>query len=164
VAVGIVVRELRLPGDIEAVAGLYEQTVRWHAERWPEDMRRPDLAALRTDLAAEPPQAGADRCFFVAERAGRAVGMISASSRPAPVQGMDRYDGPVVHIGDIVVAEDARRAGVGARLMKAVEEWARANGAATITLQVHTGNTAASALYAQQGFRAVDVRMRKDLR
>ncbi|HVX42242.1 MAG TPA: GNAT family N-acetyltransferase [Mycobacteriales bacterium] len=159
----IVVREIRVPDDIDAVAGLYEQTVRWHSEQWPQDMRRPDLASLRTDLAADPPTAAADRCFLVAERAGRVVGLISASSRPAPDQGMDRYDGPVVYIGDIVVSQEARRAGVGARLMAAVEDWARANGAATITLQVHTGNTAASALYAQQGFRTVDIRMRKDL-
>lgn len=158
----ITVRELRLPDDIERVAALYAETAGWHAAQWPADIRVPDLTSLQDGLS-HPPAERDTVWFRVAEFDGVVVGLVSASLSPPPEQGLARYDGPIVYIGDIVVAAAARRSGVGTELMREVEHWARARGAATIALQVHDGNDAALELYRNEGFREVDIRMRKDL-
>jgi ribosomal protein S18 acetylase RimI-like enzyme len=50
------------------------------------------------------------------------------------------------------VEPDARRAGLGSRLVDAVADWAREQGAATLELSVTTNNRAAEAFYARAGF------------
>ena len=48
----------------------------------------------------------------------------------------------------------ARSAGLGARLIEAVTEWARGRGAVRLELSVTDNNPSAAALYARCGFRA----------
>lgn len=52
----------------------------------------------------------------------------------------------------ISVLPEARRRGLGARLLAACEEGARARGAARLFLEVAAGNTAARALYERAGY------------
>jgi GNAT superfamily N-acetyltransferase len=52
------------------------------------------------------------------------------------------------------VAPEARRRGVGGRLIDAVVDWARAGGARRVLLEVADWNTAAAALYERKGFKA----------
>ncbi|GMG83401.1 hypothetical protein LNKW23_26140 [Paralimibaculum aggregatum] len=54
----------------------------------------------------------------------------------------------------LAVAPAARRAGLGAALLAAVEATARADGAAEMHLEVAEGNAAARALYARAGYAA----------
>jgi GNAT superfamily N-acetyltransferase len=149
------VRPARLPEDLAQICALYAEEVSWHHEHWPGDYRAPDMGggSLEAELSSSADDPG--RCLLVAES--------DSHLRPKPAEGMTRYDGSLVYIGDLIVTADYRRRGVGARLMEQLEKWARDQGAATVTLNVHDRNSAARALYDRQGFRAVHVEMRKDL-
>jgi ribosomal-protein-alanine N-acetyltransferase len=58
----------------------------------------------------------------------------------------------------LVVALEARRAGLGRRLLSALEDWARDGGATASFLEVAVGNVAARALYGAAGYEQVGVR------
>jgi len=64
---------------------------------------------------------------------------------------------PIFVLFDLYVAEDARRAGVGAQLLKAAELHARQAGAARMDLSTARTNTPAQALYESLGWRRDDV-------
>jgi [ribosomal protein S18]-alanine N-acetyltransferase len=57
-----------------------------------------------------------------------------------------------VHVIRLVVDGAVRRQGIGAALLDRLTSWARATGAARITLEVRAGNVAALALYGRAGF------------
>lgn len=63
-------------------------------------------------------------------------------------------------IGNLAVADAARRRGVGRSLLDAALEGARARGVATVYLEVRDSNAAARALYATRGFEVVARRPR----
>ena len=67
------------------------------------------------------------------------------------------------HIGILVVAEGAEGHGVGAALMAASDEWARARGYSILTLNVFEDNRRARALYERSGFRPDTITYRKAL-
>jgi ribosomal-protein-alanine N-acetyltransferase len=68
-----------------------------------------------------------------------------------------RYD-EALHVMDVAVDPDSRRAGVGSALLEAVI--ARAGEDANYTLEVRVSNAGAIALYERYGFRAVGKRPR----
>jgi L-phenylalanine/L-methionine N-acetyltransferase len=83
---------------------------------------------------------------FVAEREdGRLVGRLSVGRDPHPAS---------THVADVglMVAQDARRQGVGTALMRAAVEWAREAGVRKLELHVFPWNEAALALYDAFGF------------
>jgi RimJ/RimL family protein N-acetyltransferase len=83
---------------------------------------------------------------FVAEREdGKLVGRLSVGRDPHPAS---------THVADVglMVAQDARRQGVGTALMRAAVEWAREAGVRKLELHVFPWNDAALALYEAFGF------------
>ena len=62
------------------------------------------------------------------------------------------------HLGMIAVTDAAEGRGVGAALMRAAEEWARANGYARLTLNVFAGNERARGVYERFGYRVETLR------
>lgn len=60
--------------------------------------------------------------------------------------------GPEWEIENIAVSGEARRRGLGSRLLKAFLEQARSGGAEAVFLEVRESNTAARALYERWGF------------
>ena len=79
--------------------------------------------------------------YLVAERAGEFLGYAAT-----------RVVGGDAELQRIAVAESARRLGVGAALVRAAREVARADGATRLLLEVHETNAPAQALYAATGF------------
>jgi ribosomal protein S18 acetylase RimI-like enzyme len=68
------------------------------------------------------------------------------------------------HLGILVVARNARGAGVGQKLMDAVEAWAQAEGFRFISLNVFADNRRAISLYEKRAYRPDFVRYVKVLR
>jgi GNAT superfamily N-acetyltransferase len=91
---------------------------------------------------------GADRATFVAERDGEWIGL--ATGLAMDPDEPERRE-PVL-VG-MFVSPDARGRGVGATLVEAVVEWARARGASRLSLWVSVPNLPAIALYTRCGFR-----------
>ncbi|WP_157683204.1 GNAT family N-acetyltransferase [Microlunatus soli] len=147
--------------DLDAIAELARESVGWHADRWPDIKQPPDAAGMRAAYADLP--TGDGYYCAVAEQDGVPVGFLTGNVSPAPEGGIERHHGPVGYVADVAVTAAARRSGIATLLMNDFERWARSAGAATITLSMHAGNDAASALYRSLGFNDSWIRMRKDL-
>ncbi len=131
------VRAARICDDA-ALASL--DAVAWTAESGiPSVLARPAAAFFSDGAGAEE--------YLVAELAGRLVGYVAIK----PVTHLAE-NAHVLGIAGIAVAPDVRRAGVGAALLTAAEELARARGARKLSLRVLGTNPAAQRLYQRLGF------------
>ena len=106
----------------EAFVARYEDVVAYPDREWQERARRPTFVAVAGDR-------------FV----GMATALRENDARKALLFGM-------------FVHPDARRTGVGRRLVAAVADWARAEGCSRVELGVAEGNDAAARLYESCGF------------
>lgn len=104
---------------------------------------------------------GDDVAIFVAERDGRVVGYVYAGIEPKSWKELRDVAG---FIHDVVVDEDARDAGIGARLVEAAAEWIVARGVPRVMLWTAEHNTAAQRLFARLGFRRTMVEMTREQR
>jgi [ribosomal protein S18]-alanine N-acetyltransferase len=127
------VRPMRM-SDIPAVHEIERSSFN---EPWPEHALRQELTGNR--LAR----------YLVAERDGRIVGYAGVWLM------VDE-----AHITTFGVLPDARRSGVGVRMLLAVAELAIELGAARLTLEVRPSNAPAIALYERFGFAVVGRRPR----
>lgn len=91
-----------------------------------------------------------------------AVMLVARLARPTRLEGARvlgfvsaRVGGEELHVNNIGVVEDARRLGIGSRLLGAALERGREMGARGAALEVRAGNRAAQALYERHGFRVV---------
>ena len=140
----LVVRTLR-SSDLEPVSALlgelgYPASAREVAQR---------LARVERDAAS---------CVLVAELEGRVVGM--AAFHVIPHIELDR---PTARLTSLVVAEEARRKGVGRALVDRVEAEARAAGCGRVELMTGDQRTDAHAFYDALGFADASRRFVKEL-
>jgi ribosomal-protein-alanine N-acetyltransferase len=89
------------------------------------------------------------RTVLIAESEGDVIGFAVAS-----------IAGDEVEIESVAVAPAARRRGIGCRLCEELLDWARAQGAARVALEVRISNGVARALYGALGFQERGVRRR----
>ncbi len=118
-------RDLRLRALVDAPYAF--------ARTWEEDQRRPEE---HWRSAAESP-------IFVAIRDGQWVGMAGCYLEPTD---------PTVVVWGMWVAPEARRAGLGRRLLEAAIDWARSERMTGVRLSVAENNGAAFELYRSAGF------------
>src|SRR2546427_272296 len=87
---------------------------------------------------------------------------VNITSDPRPITAfiVARLLADELHINNVAVRPDHRRAGVGTRLVGAALQWARERRADRAVLEVRAGNSAAQALYRRCGF-AVEGRRRR---
>lgn len=92
--------------------------------------------------------------FVLAVQDNQPVGFIHGHRwRPIPL-----FDTVLeVFIGELYVAEDARRAGIGGQLLVELHAWARAEGAVRLRLGVLAANAGASAFWEACGARPMAV-------
>lgn len=168
----LTIRPAVLPDEVDAVAALIIEEVRWHGQHWPADFGDPDSGDAEDEGGAVPPPlreqllssaSDPSATVLVAEVDGAVAGVLSGHVADKPSGGSVRYEGPIGFVGDLMVSEAHRGRGVGAALLGEFEAWARTRGAAHLRLFVHDGNTGAEALYQRAGFRRVHVELRKDL-
>ncbi|MGC3998149.1 MAG: GNAT family N-acetyltransferase [Anaeromyxobacter sp.] len=89
-------------------------------------------------------QAPRQRTVLVAERGGQIVGMVTAQLVISTAEGA-----PSAWIEDLIVAAPERGAGVGRRLLAAVQAWAAARGATRCQLLADAANAPALGFYAR---------------
>ena len=136
--------------DLDAVVAL--ERVAENAPHWPEAT----YAAILSSQSAEGAPA-THRCLIVAEADDELVGFAVGVVQPAgDAPGMDR----LAELESVVVAVDARRAGIGRALCGTVLEWCRMQGAAEVVLEVRAASSGAIALYEGLGFKLVGRRPR----
>lgn len=91
---------------------------------------------------------------------GGALGLAMARvDRLPPVY----VDVPLLHVAAVWVRRDARRRGLGRRLVEETFAWGRARGCAEVRLNVLADNPA-RALYDAMGFAETQIQMRRSLR
>lgn len=110
--------------------------------------------------------AGEVRClddFFDGGMQGSTLLVADDDGRPAGFafleHHIDYFTGePHGHLGMLAITQTAEGRGVGARLLGAAEDWASAQGYATLTLNVFDGNARARRAYERAGYQVETVR------
>jgi 2,3-bisphosphoglycerate-dependent phosphoglycerate mutase len=148
--------------DLAAMCQLYAEVDGLHVEAHPEIFHAVQDPLWRQEhLRAQLGQA--ETSLLVAERAGELVGVVLTYLRnetgEIPIMARRRY----AKVSDLVVRHDQRRRGLGSQLMAAAEEWAQAQGAIEIELNVWEFNQEAMRLYAKLGYERLVQRLRKRL-
>jgi GNAT superfamily N-acetyltransferase len=166
--VGATLRPARA-GDGEALARIWLDMTRYHADLAPELFQVPEPEGLSAWFEEWLPTANRDdRLYLVAEIEGTVVGSVLATVvRPAPDAGRQllRELGLVRLIVDLLVVERPFwRRGVGTALMTAAEKWGRCRGAVVALLDTWIDSPVSVSFYERRmGYRRRALRMRKPL-
>ncbi|MFC3532144.1 GNAT family N-acetyltransferase [Vogesella facilis] len=129
------------PADADALAALATQL------GYPTD--RATLAARLALLLAAPEQ----HFVCVVEAEGRVCGWIHGFERPL------LESDSCVEVGGLVVAEDCRGQGLGARLLAACEAWAAARDVAEVSVRCAEQRHAAHRFYRREGYRHIKTQL-----
>jgi GNAT superfamily N-acetyltransferase len=101
----------------------------------------------------------ADTLVLVAERDGEVLGYVFAGLEP---QSWKELRDPAGFIHDLLVVDEARGQGVGARLLEEAASWLEAQGAPRVMLWTAQANEPAQALFRKLGFRPTMVEMTRE--
>ncbi len=132
------------PGDLDALAALYEQLSGPLSEPVPDP--RPDALEVLERIIADPA-----RSLLVAELDGEVVGTVDVVIAP----NLTHYAQPWALVENVVVDERARRCGAGSALMLRAIELAREAGCYKVNLISGNDRDAAHAFYRSLGFEAI---------
>lgn len=117
------------------------------------------LKALADTLGTDDPQHRDESTFTAAQwrRRLRVHAQFAAvlDDRPVGLIGAQRENTASVYLYSLWLEPGARRRGLGRALVSAAVDWARTEGARTVTLRVHATNDAARQVYEDLGFRIV---------
>jgi len=157
---GVTVRKAE-PRDLQPLGRLGAMLMRTHYAFDQKRFLAPDQGAERgyasfLGRVLESP----DDCVFVAEQNDRVIGYVYAALEP---MSWKELRGPAGFIHDVIVAEEARRAGVGTKLMQAAIGWLREHGAPRVILGTAAPNAMAQALFRRLGFRDTMIEMTMEL-
>lgn len=149
-------------GDLEAVGRLGAMLVRTHYA-FDHDRFLAPLEGTETAYAAFLGRQldSRDACVFVAERDGVIAGYVFAALEPL---NWKELRGPAGFIHDLAVSEEARRSGVGTKLIEAAVAWLRDRGAPRVILGTAAQNAVARSLFRQLGFRETMIEMTLELK
>ena len=100
-----------------------------------------------------------DVAIFVAERAGAIIGYVYAGIEPRSWKELREAAG---FIHDVVVDADARRSGVGTRLIETAAAWLASRGVPRVMLWTAAKNQEAQRLFERLGFRRTMVEMTRE--
>jgi len=164
----LVVRPART-SDAAEVARTWTEVAHHYVEFDPDAYQVPStdgLVEFFEELLGRP--RSEDSVWLVAEIDGQVIGDISAHlERPAKdaERQMVRYLGEIrVYVDALAVAEASRREGVGTRLMQAIEQWGRDQGAVRVMLDTHAGSPLSVPFYEQRmGYRRRSIVFEKRL-
>jgi aminoglycoside 6'-N-acetyltransferase I len=129
---------------------------------WPDDRAEDHARWMRPALEGKP-VGGMPDTVFVAEVEGVLIGFLEATLR-SHADGCDPGH-PVGYLEGWYVAPEHRRRGVGAKLVAAAEEWARAQGCSEMASDTWIDSTGSQRAHEALGYEVVDrcVHYRKPL-
>ncbi len=160
----------RRPGDGEGLARAWHDAGRYYAELAPDVFQVPESEGLVEFLSVdhEGDAGEADVLRVVAEVDGRVVGAaagrLEAPMETARYQLQRQLSQTRVIIDVVVVEEDHRRHGVGARLMEALEAWGRERGASVALLDTYPESAISLPFFVDRmGYRRRSLRLIKHL-
>jgi len=147
--------------DLEAVGKLGVMLMETHYELDPQRFLAAGRGAARgyasfLGSVIESPEA----CVFVADDDGDVKGYVYVALEPLSWK---ELRGPAGFIHDVAVREDARRTGIGTRLLDAAVAWLRERGAPRVLLWTAAPNAAAQNLFRHHGFRNTMIEMTMEL-
>jgi GNAT superfamily N-acetyltransferase len=158
-----------VPDDAEGLALAARDLAEQYAAREPERFQVPDGDALIAALGAMLQAQLADNSIWlVAEVAGDAVGDACAQlhepSANADLQPQRDVGRRRAYLDYLAVQARYRGHGIGSRLLSAVEEWARENGAELLLTDTNLrSNAGAVEFYERHGYEKQAVTLRKPL-
>jgi ribosomal protein S18 acetylase RimI-like enzyme len=153
--------------DIEPLCDIYYDFHEFHVCGVPTHLRslgdkeQWDRTSIREALGKI--LQGDDSEIFVAEAAGKLVGLIEVYARQDPDEAalvQHRY----VELQSLVVLAPFRRNGIGTRLVAVARRWAREKGATEMRLGVWEFNQEAREFYETVGFKTLKRRIVAELR
>ena len=130
------------PADLDALTTLLKELFSIEADFAVDEQRQRRGLSLMLDGCLK------HRCIKVAQLAGRVVAMVTAQMLVSTAEG-----GMVALIEDMVVDKRLRGCGIGRRLMKSAEAWARERGASRLQLLADRTNFPALDFYDKIGWR-----------
>ena len=147
--------------DYDDLCALFDEGDALHRENLPRIFQKPRGAVRGRDyvLGLITDEAVG---FFVAQDGDRLVGLICVMIRESPevpIFVRRRY----TVVNDLVVKEEFRRAGIGRALMEKTHEWAVAEGADSLELNVGDFNQGAIEFYQRLGYETTSRKMSKRL-
>jgi aminoglycoside 6'-N-acetyltransferase I len=122
------------------------------AELWPESSAAEHTQELETILAGQAGAAGVLVFVWESEN-GTLAGFVETRLR-SHADGCDESR-PVGYVEGWFVAQEKRRQGIGAALLKAAEDWARAQGCKEMASDAETHNEVSQRAHEALGFAAV---------
>jgi GNAT superfamily N-acetyltransferase len=139
------------PADLSPLCALWTELSEHHARLDPRHALRAGAAAEIRKLLAEELR-DPDAVAFLYEREGRAQGFCMARiDRAPPIQ----REALRAEIGELFVREEARRAGIGRKLVEAALGWVRERGVERAVVRVFRENRSGRAFWRAQGFDAL---------
>jgi GNAT superfamily N-acetyltransferase len=142
------------PDDLDAIARLVIENLRYHAGA---PIFLPYLPEVEADARREQQEwlAGSESAIWLAERDGRAVGVINVKPASPAVSMPERC----VYIQHSYVVPSARSLGAGAGLLGRALDWARDAGYTHCALNFMAANLLAERFWPAHGFRPLGYRL-----
>lgn len=102
-----------------------------------------EFAEIYRDVRKDP-----DHLVLLEEEGGQVRGMIHAR-----IEAQLHHAGKTAEILELVVEEGSRKKGIGARLFRAVREWAKESGCLQLEVSSHARRKGAHAFYERMGLK-----------
>ena len=144
--------------DADAIARIFIESAEYHAGLDPERYSVPAVETISARYRKgrqHPPASGGKAITLVAELSNEIVGFLDArlAQSPDPMHRKLTY----CHVAEIAVSRRHQKLGVGGRLLRSAEEWARQQGARFSSLEYHAANTEAGVFYGQHKYCAAHI-------
>lgn len=151
--------------DGDAIARIFIESAKYHVALDPERYSVPAVETISARYRKgrqHPPDASEKAITLVAELSDEIVGFLDArlDQSPDPMHRKISY----CHVAEIAVSRRHQKQGIGGRLLRAAEQWARQQGAEFASLEYHAANTGASLFYGQHKYCAAHIIAVKRLR
>lgn len=149
-------------GDYNSLCELFDEIDALHRDNLPHIFQKPGGAAREQEYYAGL-IADENVTLLVAEAGGKLVGFVHAVLRDTPAFRIflpRRY----IVVDGIVVKSEFQNRGIGKILMDKIQEWAIANGATSIELNVYEFNRSAISFYERLGYQSFSRKMSKELK